>query len=222
MSIINPLVCGFAKIATFNIFKCDHKLKKAPNENDKVFKSRVLNSQYQQFINYFESYKENYAVDLKHFKSNFPRIVEVFKKLNKRNSETKEILQETFSKEAWDALSDKKKLTHRLDNCRGCLDDNNLKQSLGKFPIRNKKQNTLAIEAGLFREKILCDVTNRTVDELDRTYKEVFKTTFTKQVLTHVKTFQPKEAKDIKSIGKDIVKRVSKSIRRNVSFKVGH
>ena len=42
MSIINPLCCDFAKVCAFNVFQEQATLKKLDEENDRMYKFRIL------------------------------------------------------------------------------------------------------------------------------------------------------------------------------------
>ena len=204
MSIIDPLTCGFAKIAAFNILQDQCGIRNENNESKKIFKTRLLKLQHQKYLQYFDESKENYNVEYKIFIENFPSIVIQIRHLNKRYSDTKEELLDTFSKSNWDDLGVNKKSKHSFVDCKGCFKDKELKKCLAKFPIKKGKNKNKALQAGLYKEQILSDVTNSVVQRLDTEFKQIYKTTFTKAVKEHVKDFESKKT-DIKSIAKDIV-----------------
>ena len=57
-----------------------------------------------------------------------------------------------------------------------------LKIELSKFPIKGAGLRNKAQKAGLFKEKILHDVTRKTLDDLNKQFKNKYNTKFTTQV----------------------------------------
>ena len=51
MSILDPMACGFAKVAAYNIISVTPK--KLPTENETDFLSRIRSSQFRSYIDYF-------------------------------------------------------------------------------------------------------------------------------------------------------------------------
>ena len=57
-----------------------------------------------------------------------------------------------------------------------------MKIELAKFPIKSANLKNKAQKAGLFKEKILHDVTNKTLDDLNKQFKNKYNTKFATQV----------------------------------------
>ena len=88
---------------------------------------------------------------------------------------------EAFSEKKWNLLSDNAKSQHQIQNCDGCL-KSSLKIKLGKFSIKGAGLKNKAQKSGLFKEKILREVTQKTLDDLDKQFKNKHNTKFTTQV----------------------------------------
>ena len=95
-------------------------------------------------------------------------------------------VMDTFATEKWKELSNTKKETHSLKDCNNCLKAKALKEQLSKFPINNWNLKAKANKAGLFKEKVLADITNQIVNNLDAEYQSNYRTTFTVQAKKHV------------------------------------
>ena len=78
-------------------------------------------------------------------------------------------------------LSENAKSHHQIQTCDGCL-KSPLEIELEKFPIKSANLKNKAQKAGLFKEKILHDVTNKTLDDLNNLFKNKYNTKFTTQV----------------------------------------
>ena len=68
--------------------------------------------------------------------------------------------------------SDNAKSQHQIQNCDGCL-KSSLKIELGKFPIKSANLKNKDQKAGLFKEIIIHDVTNETLDDLNKQFKVI-------------------------------------------------
>ena len=180
MSLIDPLSCGFAKIAYFNIFQDRCNLTKQADEDKKVFKTRLFQARYQKFVDYFND-NAYFHVDYKKFIDKFPAIVENIHSLGKRKVDIKEELLTLFSKEKWKELPQHKKNEHSLFDCNGCLSNSDYKSGLSKFPVKHKPYKLKAQKAGLFNEP-LKDLTNTRIQELDKEFKSKFQLTFSSQL----------------------------------------
>ena len=53
MSLIDPLSCGFAKVAVFNILSTKLDLPKDKGQKSNEYKGKVLKAKYNQYITYF-------------------------------------------------------------------------------------------------------------------------------------------------------------------------
>ena len=57
-----------------------------------------------------------------------------------------------------------------------------MKTALGHFPTKSIRHKAKVMKSGLNKEKILQDVTNNTIKNLDNHFQEHYNTSFTKQV----------------------------------------
>ena len=212
MSLIDPLSCGFIKVGAYDILTKKYNIKKQENETAKDHKARLLQKQHESFNEIFNvDENENLQVTHKQFVTNFPRIIKYMRDLNKRQGKLKNVMFEIFSKSVWEKLSEKRKATHSINNCKGCLQDPNLKQVLAKLPIKSVRMKSNAKKAGLHKEKILRDITNNCVNELNEKFQNEFRSTFVKQAKKYVPEFQEKKTSDIAvSVAKAVSKDCSK------------
>ena len=110
-----------------------------------------------------------------------------------------------FSIKNWEKLSPNKKNAHSLFNCNGSLQDTKLKGTLGLFPIKSVAYKKNIKENGLLDDKILCDVTNKTIKQLDVEFKANFNTTFSGQIEEKLNNIVQKERiKTAKALKADI------------------
>ena len=73
MSIIDPMACGFIKVAVYNIISVTPK--KLPDERETDFLSRIRSSQFRSYIDFFGEYRGNFEVTYKLFLGNSRKIV---------------------------------------------------------------------------------------------------------------------------------------------------
>ena len=123
----------------------------------------------------------------------------------KRRKDHQVQILDTFSKKSWEKLSLDKKNAHSLFNCNGCLKDKKLKGTLGLFPVKSvaykQKQNK---KNGLL-DKILRDVTNKTIKKLDVEFRENFNSSFSDQIEKKINNIVQKERiKTAKALKADI------------------
>nr|XP_047140640.1 uncharacterized protein LOC124815862 [Hydra vulgaris] len=176
LSIVDPLTCGFAKVAVYIALTEKHKIKHLVNENYKVFRSRVLNHQYKTYI------EKNpiFHFDYEQIKKKGPVIINHIKNLKGSRSKLylKDILL-TFSKERFNNLGSSKML-HSLFNCQGCITNKRLKKVLEKFPVKCKRFKYKAEKRGMYRQKKLSTATHKALIRLDQDFNKKYSTTFTK------------------------------------------
>ena len=127
------------------------------------------------------------------------------RKLSRREQNTRLELLNVFSKENWDKLASKRSI-HSIQECKGCFRDAYLKSYLAKFPINDIKYKGKATKAGLFKEKILSDITNIKVLEMNQEFRTMYNTSFVKQAKKYVDTFKEIKSKEMSSIGKGVTK----------------
>ena len=193
MSILDPMACGFAKVAVYNIISVTPK--KLPNERETDFLSRIRSSQFRSYIDYFGEYRGNFEVTYKQFLDNFQKIVPNINNFKKRHSKELKIILEAFSNDTY---------KHSLDSCSGCINNNKLKTALSSLPSKSNKLISKATKAGLYKEKIFKDVTNKVVGELKTTYQKEFRVDFVTQAKKYVPEFAAVKA-DLKKLAKDVV-----------------
>ena len=172
MSIVDPLSCGFAKIAVYNILSSKLNLDVADGEKHNEYKANTT---------YFCN-MASFNIEYKQFTPNFSKITDNIKSFEKRYRDVKNIILETFSKAVWSDLSFEDKCTHSLMNCDGCMKKTNYRNVLAKFPTRDKKLQQKAAKRGLYRDRVLADITNTLVKTLNNSFKNVFNETFTSQL----------------------------------------
>ena len=148
MSILDPMACGFAKVAVYNIISVTPK--KLPNERETDFQSRLRSSQFRSYIEYFSEYRGNFEATYKKFLHNFQKIVTNFNNFKKRHSKELKIILETFSNDTWENLSPTKKAEHSLESCSGCMNNKKLKVALSPLPSKSNKLISKATKAGLY------------------------------------------------------------------------
>ena len=82
MSIIDPLTCGFAKVAVFSLLSNPTNLQRLDKEKATVFKSREFKYRYDKFHEIFKD-NEDFRVAYQHFTWNFPKIKDNIQLLGK-------------------------------------------------------------------------------------------------------------------------------------------
>ena len=212
MSIIDPLACGFAKVAVFSILCSKTELQRNFGESEKELKSRELKHKFQQYKKLFNFVK--FDIEYRQFIQNFKKIIDNIKSLEKRHKDTKIEILQTFSQSVWHSLSDSEKLKHSLVECKGCLENKEYRQILAKFPIRDSKLRAKASKQGLFKDKVLSHITNFVVNKLDTVYKKVFNETFTSSAgITNTPiTASNTQASDARKIQRSTAKLVKSNI----------
>ena len=211
MSLLDPLSCGFAKVAAFNILTTND-FSRLAGENYKEYQSRELQFQYEKYLTYFTNIN-GFNVTYKQFRQNFKKIIQKIKGLEKRHMTIKNELLETFSETAWRSLSFNEKKVHSLENCYGCQNKSNYRLMLSKIPIKSKSSMQKAAKAGLFKDKVMSDITNVIVTGLNNAYKEVFNEPFSSQVKS---TFQ---SKDIKNLRRETAKEITEDLQGKSTHK---
>ena len=90
-------------------------------------------------------------------------------------------------------------------DCRGCFKSKTLKIALSKFPIKSKVYRLKAINAGLFKETELKEVTNTIINNVYKSFQSKQRSTFTTQMKKILTSTSKKSKHSIaKSITKDI------------------
>ena len=87
------------------------------------------------------------------------------------------------------------------------MNNKKLKIALSSLPSKSNKLISKVTKAGLYKEKILKDVTNKAVGELKTTYQKEFRVDFVTQAKKYVPEFAVVKA-DLKKLAKDVVKNI--------------
>ena len=94
-----------------------------------------------------------------------------------------------------------------IRKCFGLHENKKLNIALSLLPSESNKLISKATKAGLHKEKILKDVTNKVVGELKITYQKEFCVDFVTQVKKYVLEFAAVKA-DLKKLPKDVVNNI--------------
>ena len=140
----------------------------APTKNAKGSNLKETYEELQLFfgIVYF---KINYTT----FRNEYPSIVDQIRSIGKRNPDVKKHVLNTFSKSEWSFSSGKRKSRHSLENCDGCLKKEIYRSTLAQFPIKSLWLQKKAEKAGLFKEKNLRDITQKTLNKVNNSFDEI-------------------------------------------------
>ena len=134
--------------------------------------------------------------------------------MQKKKKKKSEIIS-VFDQKTWSQLSPEKKSLHSILECL-----KNYKSTLAKFPIKGPLLKLKAEKYGLMKEKVLRDVTNKTISSLDRQFKENFGTTFSNQVKkmkimgNHINKKERNSA-DKTKVAREIVKNIEKQFNES-------
>ena len=213
MSIIDPLTCGFVKVAVYTLLSNPTKLKKNENEKFTEFKSRDYKDRYNKFNEIF-GHSENFKVQYQHFTTNFNKIKDNIKLLAKNNSSIKNQVLKVFSIEKWNNLSNEEKNVHSVYDCQACSINDSYRTFLAKFPNKSKKGRNKAEASGLnsVLSTVLVDTTNQIVNEYNKQYTKVFGKSFTEAHELVIKNSHLKEKENRSDIEKKAMKKMSKNI----------
>ena len=205
MSIADPLTCGFVKVIGYEIFKQNYGIRKLEHENKNQFQGRIQKRQYIEFQKIFSSdINDKFDIPYTKFTCNFPKMIKIFQGMNKKNQSKLAMVLKTFSRENWDNLSNDEKMKHSIVDCDGCIKKKVFRDQLANIPIHSRQLHAKATKAGLFRERILADITNKIVENLDAQYQQEYRTTFSTQAKKHVPELQPERLDKVK-LAKSIV-----------------
>ena len=203
MSIVDPLGCGFAKVAVYHILSSKLNLEVVDWERHNEYKARLLKTKHNKYTTYFCDIT-SFNIEHRQFTRNFSKITDNIKSLEERYREVKKEILELFSKTVWSDLSFEDKCTHSLMNCDGCMKKTNYRKALAKFPIRDKKLQQKAANSGLYRDGVLADITNTLVKTLDNSFKNVVNETFTSQLKPNSKQIRKVVRRTAKAVKEDI------------------
>ena len=216
MPILDPLTCGFVKVITFEVLTAKHAMQQRSDENVGQFKHRIFNKHYNRLQSIFGDAIFN--VPFNTFRNKYHQIVEQIRGIAKKNVLEKSEIISVFDQKTWSQLSPEKKSLHSILDCQECL--KNYKSTLAKFPVKGPLLKLKAEKYGLMKEKVLRDVTNKTISSLDRQFKENFGTTFSNQVKkmkimeNHINKKERNSA-DKTKVAREIVKNIEKQFNES-------
>ena len=120
-SLVNPLTCGFAKVAVHFVFSKKKNIDREKGEGMSKYKARIFQLQHEEFQYIFKDRKEAFKVDYKNFQRSMQKLRQCMAEWGRNGStESKRLYLDSFSVEKWDKLSNAKKDQHTLSNCKGC------------------------------------------------------------------------------------------------------
>ena len=108
-SLLNPLTCGFVKVAAWEAIMKSPKLKRDDKEGSAKYKARGLQGQYQEFKDLFADRGQEFTLDQLEFNKRTLKLEETMKTWSKDKPKEKQLYLETFSSEKWKKLSNAKK-----------------------------------------------------------------------------------------------------------------
>ena len=133
------------------------------------------------------------------FRNKYPKILNHIHEWRKKSRNQETFVRSLFRKKVEFAIWQCEVTTSNTEEQRF---QSSLKIELGKFPIKCANLKNKAQTVGLFKEKILHDVTNKTLDDLNKQFKKKYNTKFTTQVK---KVIYPE-----KMLDKEIITRAAK------------
>ena len=120
MSIVDPLSCGFAKVTVYHILSSKLNLDVVDGKKLNEYKVRLSKTKYNEYTTYFCNIS-SFNIEYRQFTSNFPKITDNIKSLEKRYRDVKKEILQTFSKTIGSDLSFGDKCAYSLTNCDGCM-----------------------------------------------------------------------------------------------------
>ena len=215
-SILDPLTCGFAKVRCYCIFTCNNSTKC-------VERDTLLARRYAEFCNTFNDV-ETFHIDLRFFR-NFRCIVKNLQKLGKSNKTGKLDAIQFFSLQNWKALTTEEKKQHSLFNCQGYTEDLLYKSKLALFKNVANPFKGKAFKAGFHQASDAVATAQDIVEKLDKSFKSVYKQTFSSVVSTAWNLTPPtpepipddeRKQKQRNKIGKEFKKELEGLLAKNV------
>ena len=183
-SLVNPLTCGFAKVAAYQITSAPPAFKREPREGVNKFKARVLGAQYQEFLHTFRSRQDAFKIEYSEFTVRVLKLKETCKKWSRNKPEEKKAYFEEFKTEKWLKLSNAKKQQHTLAQCKGCHHAYTKLQAT--FPVHSNIMKQFAKENPFFqannmpklKPNILSDCTKEIYNTINKPFQRTFGISF--------------------------------------------
>ena len=118
---ISPNTCGFAQVASLEIFKNTRiSFKRKKDQRVKDYEHELKEVQYQKFEALFAETGGKFHTNKQQFHKNLLNLRTKVRKWNIRKSAEKAEYFSTFSVASWGRLSVSRKREHCMYNCRGC------------------------------------------------------------------------------------------------------
>ena len=199
MPLFDPTSCLYYKTIVYGLFVSDHGLLKNPNESMNNFTGRVNKFRFDKFSTLFSDHN----VSDKSFVDKFPKIINHFQWIGKKDPIMKETMLKTFNENQWAEVPEKQKKCHSLTDCKPCK--TNHLNFIYACPANSVSQKA-AIKK-LQQLNSLQDITNTHLNQLDQTYKKTYGTTFTKEVKKQL--FPKKQKNERKELAIKIVQNIN-------------
>lgn len=199
MSLLNPTVCGFAKVAIY-----ESLMERSSSRGNKSKTREVFQGCFEMFNKLFPDFEKNsYEV----FRKKATKVKEQIFTLGKKNCDEKESLLRVFSSSNWKELTEAQKKHHSLFICKGCLSQDKYRVVLATIPIpsSNKVAQKLAQESGLFRpgKEDLKVLAKEKIKEVNKEFKEKYSVNFS-SILRSFDKKKPSKADTKKAIVKEV------------------
>ena len=137
LSFIHPHVCGFARVAAWQIAKqVDGDIKR---QNDETSTTHLVRQKDERFRRYCEMFQgnENFSIDKSHFTKMLRNLRLKFRDRNPRLIEQRNHYVQVFAVENWTELTMEKQSDHKLEGCGACMLSFSHVQAL--FPVKSKQ-----------------------------------------------------------------------------------
>lgn len=193
MSIIDPLTCGFAKVAAYEVVNIK-SLQPFQYEPSMTFQSRLLQQQIRQYELIFHDTINLFKVSFDTHRRNFPTIKEQLTSIGKRKSDIKKQILDKFSSKQWALLDHEEKLKHSFSNCKGCTQNLELCSVLKFFPANSLLFKKKAQRIHMDHFNLSTPDRNNAITEARKIYKEAddkFRTQFPLIPLANAQTLLP-------------------------------
>ena len=203
-SILDPLTCGYAKIAAYSFFSTKTK---SPNQTGSYSRQKAeMEVKLEEFKEHFNL--NTFEVEMVTFKK-FKAIVRYLQRFGKSHNNEKKDVMKFFSLENWKKLSTEEKSKHSLFNCNGCNSCLLHKSKLALFKHFNNVFSKKAKENCLPETRDAFDAAELIITNLDKGFKQKYKQSFSSiiPILSPILERTPSQTQDERNkIGKEFQK----------------
>ena len=205
MSLLNPTVCGFARVA---IYEAMMENSNSLVKNNKSITGEVFQTCYEKFNDLFPDFEK---VSYEIFRKKITKVKEQIFSLGRKNCEEKGTLLRVFGSSNWNKLTNIQKKHHSLYTCKECLSQDKYIVVLATIPIlpKDKVARKLAQESGLFkpRKKDLKVLAKEKIKEVNKEFKEKYSVNFS-SILRSIDNQKPSRVKK-----KEVIKEVKVNLQ---------